>query len=320
MREYIIQRLLQFIPTLLLASIAIFILMNMTGGDPARMMLGSEATEAMVQAERERLGLNKPLPVRYAIWLNDLLHFRLGYSMTMGRPVASLVFYAFRNTMRLTLIAFGAAILIGGALGILAALNQNGPFDSLITALSSVGFAIPSFWLGILMILLFSVRLRWLPPSGIGDAEKGLIGNLPYLVMPVISIGFGHTAVFSRFVRTSLIEVLGKDYIRTAHAKGLMKSLIIMRHALRNALIPVVTVLGMSFATMLGGAVITESVFAYPGMGRLVVNAVLNRDYPVVQAALMLVVLVFIVTNLIVDLSYAYLDPRIRFSVSNKLK
>lgn len=314
MTKYIGRRLLQYIPTLFLASIALFALIQLSGGDPARMMLGPEATEEMVQAERIRMGLDKPAPVRYLIWLADVARLNLGHSLTNGRPVVSLIGNAFPNTVRLTMAAFLFSLVTGIPLGVLCALKQNKLLDSLITAVNSLALALPSFWLGILMILLFSVRLRWLPPSGAGEAENSFFENLRYLVMPMMSIGFGGMAIFSRFVRSALIDTLAADYVRTARAKGLAERAVIVRHALRNALIPVVTILGMSFAGLLGGAVVTESVFAYSGMGRLVITAIMNRDYPVVQGSLMLVVLIFLCANLIVDLSYAYLDPRVRLT------
>ncbi|MGH2460835.1 MAG: ABC transporter permease [Chloroflexota bacterium] len=311
MQRFLAQRLLLLVPTLFLASILIFGIIELAPGDPARMMLGTDATPQEVAAERVRLGLDKPLPVRYVIWLGDVAHLNLGVSLVNDRPVTALVLEAFPNTLRLAISALILSVLIGFPMGMVSALQRNRATDFLITSLASLGLAIPAFWLGILLILLFSVSLKWLPPSGLGDPSQGVLVGLEYLVMPVVTIAVSNLAVFSRFVRSSMIDVLAADYVRTARAKGLSEQVVVTRHALRNALIPVVTILGIQFGRLLGGAVITEAVFSYPGIGRLVVTSILNRDYPVVQATLMLVVLIFLATNLVVDLSYAFLDPRV---------
>jgi peptide/nickel transport system permease protein len=311
MLAYLARRWLALVPTLLLASVLIFAIIRLSPGDPIRMRLGTEATAEEVAAERERLGLDRPLVVQYAVWLSDLARFDLGRSQVNSRPVTALVAEHFPNTLRLSLTALLLAVLIGVPLGCLAAARQNTRTDALITGLNSVGLAIPAFWLGMLLIVLFSVTLQWLPPSGVGEAGRPWYASLNHLVLPVVTIAVSNLSVMSRFVRTAMIDVLGADYVRTARAKGVPDRLVLARHALRNALIPVVTVLGIQFGRLLGGAVVTEAVFAYPGIGRLVVTSILNRDYPVVQGALMLVVLVFLVTTIVVDLSYAYLDPRV---------
>lgn len=316
MQRYLARRILVLLPTLFLASVLIFAIIQLAPGDPARMMLGTQATAEEVQLERQRLGLDRPIPVRYAIWLSDVARLNLGRSQANNRPVAQLVAEAFPNTLRLTLSALTLAVLIGFPLGILAAVQHNRRADFVVTSLSSLGLSVPSFWLGILLILLFSVQLRWLPPSGVGDPGAPVFEGLRFLVLPVVTIAVSNLAVFSRFVRSAMLEVLSADYVRTARAKGLAERLVIGRHALRNALIPVVTIVGIQFGRLLGGAVVTEAVFAYPGIGRLVVNSILNRDYPVVQATLMFVVLVFLITNIVVDLSYAYLDPRVKLERS----
>ena len=312
MLRFLAQRLLLLLPTLLLASVLIFAIISLAPGDPARMMLGTEATPEQVAAERARLGLDRPLPVRYLIWLEDVARLNLGVSLVTDRPVSSLVLEAFPNTLRLALSALVISVVIGFPMGVVSALRQNRPTDFAITSLASLGLAVPPFWLGILLILLFSVNLRWLPPSGLGDPGAGIVASMPYLVMPVVTIAVSNLAVFSRFVRSSMIDVLSADFVRTARAKGLAEPVVVSRHALRNALIPVVTILGIQFARLLGGAVITEAVFSYPGIGRLVVTSILNRDYPVVQGTLILIVAVFLLANIIVDLSYAVLDPRVQ--------
>jgi ABC-type dipeptide/oligopeptide/nickel transport system permease component len=312
MQRYLIRRLLLLIPTLLLASVLIFAIIALAPGDPARMMLGSQATPEEIAVERERLGLDKPIPVRYAIWLTDVAQLSLGVSQSNRRPVSALIGDALPYTLRLALISLAVAMLIGFPLGILAALNANRRLDAIVTAVNSLGLAMPAFWFGLLLILFFSVGLKWLPASGIGEPNRPLYERLHYLIMPVATIAVSNLSVFSRYVRSAMIDVLSADYVRTARAKGLAENVVVVRHALRNAMIPVVTIVGIQFGRLLGGAVVTESVFAYPGIGRLVINSIANRDYPVVQATLMLVVLIFLITNIIVDASYAYLDPRVK--------
>lgn len=312
MQRYLIRRLLLLIPTLFLASVLIFAIIALAPGDPARMMLGSQATPEEVAVERERLGLDRPIPVRYAIWLTDVAQLNLGVSQSNRRSVSSLIADALPNTMRLALISLAVAMLIGFPLGVLAAINANRRIDAIITGINSLGLAMPAFWFGLLLILFFSVELRWLPASGIGDANQTFWQRLPYLIMPVATIAVSNLSVFSRYVRSAMIDVLSADYVRTARAKGLSEKVVIFQHALRNAMVPVITIVGIQFGRLLGGAVVTESVFAYPGIGRLVINSIANRDYPVVQGTLMLVVLIFLITNIIVDASYALLDPRVK--------
>ncbi|HKX16481.1 MAG TPA: ABC transporter permease [bacterium] len=312
MQGFLVRRLVLVVPTLFLASLVIFAIITLAPGDPVRMMLGTQATPDEVAQERARLGLDRPVPVRYAIWMTHVLRLDLGRSQVNDQPVARLVLQAFPYTLRLTAGALAVSVLIGFAIGILAALRQNRPADLVFTGLASLGLAVPSFWLGILLILLFSVTLGWLPPSGVAESGAPPLAALRYLVLPVVTVAVSNLSVFSRFVRTAMLEVLTAHYIRTARAKGLGERSVVIRHALRNALIPVVTILGIQFGRLLGGALITEAVFAYPGIGRLVVTSILNRDYPMVQAALMLVVLIFLVANTIVDISYAYLDPRVK--------
>jgi ABC-type dipeptide/oligopeptide/nickel transport system permease component len=303
---------LQLIPTLFLASVLIFAIITLSPGDPVRMMLGTQATPEEIQVERERLGLDKPIPVRYGIWLTDVASLNLGVSQSSRRPVSTLIGDALPYTLRLALISLAFSMLLGFPLGALAALNANRRLDAIVTGFNSLGLAMPSFWFGLLLIIVFAVQLRWLPASGVGEPSQAFYQRIPYYIMPVLTIVVSNMSVFSRYVRSAMIDVLSADYVRTARAKGLSESVVIARHALRNAMIPVITIVGIQFGRLLGGAVVTESVFAYPGIGRLVINSIQNRDYPVVQATLMLVVLIFLVTNIIVDLSYAYLDPRVK--------
>jgi ABC-type dipeptide/oligopeptide/nickel transport system permease component len=312
MQRYLVRRLLQMLPTLLLASMVVFMIINLAPGDPAAMMLGTEATDEELALERARLGLDRPLPVRYVIWLSDVVRGRLGSSMTLRLPVTTLIANALPNTLRLTLTVMSLSVVIGSTLGLFSALKQNSRLDTLITGASAVALSIPSFWLGILLILVFSVRLRWLPPSGARDPSGNALSNLRYLVLPTLSLMSASTAYQARWVRTCVIDVMASDYIRTARAKGLRERVVIARHALRNVMIPIVTVMGMQFGGMLGGAVVTESVFAYQGIGRLTIRSISFRDYPVVQGTLIFVAIVYLFTNMVVDLLYGFLDPRVR--------
>lgn len=311
---YLAQRWLALVPTLLLASVLIFAIIKLPPGDPVRMKLGTEATPEQVAGERTRLGLDRPLPAQCVAWLADVARLDLGRSMVNNRPVVDLVSEAFPNTLRLSLSDFALALLAGLPMGALTAVRQNSRLDTLITALNALGLAVPAFFVGMLLILLFSVTLRWLPPSGVGEAAGPWYANLRFLVLPVTTITISNLSVFARFVRSALIDVLGADYVRTARAKGVPERRVVGRHALRNAIIPVATVLGIQFSRLLGGAVVTEAVFAYPSIGRLVVTSIQNRDYPVVQGTLMLLVAIFLVTSIAADLCYAWLDPRIRES------
>lgn len=311
MLSFLVRRWLQLIPTLVLASVLVFTIIALAPGDPVRMKLGTEATPEQVAAERARLGLDRPVPIRYAVWVEDVVSLNLGRSLVNNRPVTTLIADAFPNTLRLALAAYLIALAIGLPLGCFAAMRANTRVDSFITGLNSLGLAVPSFWLGMLLILVFAVSLQWLPPSGVGNPGQPWYLSLQFLILPTVTIAVSNLSVFARFVRSAMLDVLSMDFVRTARAKGLREPVVVGRHALRNALIPVVTVLGIQFGRLLGGAVVTEAVFAYPGIGRLVVTSIQNRDYPVVQGALMLVVVIFLLTSIVVDLSYAYLDPRV---------
>jgi peptide/nickel transport system permease protein len=311
MLGYLVGRWLLLVPTLALASILIFGIITLAPGDPVRMKIGFEATAQEVATERERLGLERPMPVRYAVWLADVASLNLGRSLVNSRPVTGLIAEAFPNTLRLALAAFVISLMLGLPLGVVAAVRQNSRVDAIITGFNSLGLAIPAFWLGLMLILVFAVNLQWLPPSGVGNPGQPWYLSLQFLILPTATLALANMSVFSRFVRSAMLDVLGADFVRTARSKGLREMTVLSSHALRNALLPVVTIFGIQFGRLLGGAVVTEAVFAYPGLGRLVVTSIQNRDYPVVQGALMLVVVIFLLTSLLVDLSYAYLDPRV---------
>jgi len=315
MRDYIIRRILQVIPTLIIASVLIFAVIELAPGDPAAMMLGFEATNDQVEALRVDMGLDRPVIVRYFDWIWQTTKLDFGTSYINQKEVAGLIVEAFPKTLQLALSALIIAIIIGFTLGMISAVNRNKWIDNFLTSTSSLFLAVPNFWLGIMLILLFSVSLGWLPASGTGQiAGENWFLNFKYMALPVASLMFGQIAVFTRYMRSSMIDVLSTDYIRTARAKGLVERMVLAKHALRNALIPVVTIIGIQFARLLAGEVVIESMFAYTGLGRLVVNSILNRDYPVIQASLLFVVVLFIVVNFIVDISYGSFDPRIRLA------
>ncbi|MDI6725647.1 MAG: ABC transporter permease [Smithellaceae bacterium] len=304
--QYIIRRLLIMIPVLLGVSLIIFTMVRVIPGDPAIILAGPHANKEQVDQIRAQLGLDRHPVVQYFSFLGDLVQGDLGRSTRTGLPVTREIMARLPNTVVLALTAITLASLLGVLTGIIAGVKQNSIFDHLSMMIALFGLSMPVFWLGLMLMLLFSIQLGWLPSVG-ADSWK-------HLILPAITLGANSTAIIARMTRSSMLEVIRLDYIRTARAKGLTEKLVIWRHALKNALIPVVTVIGLQTGTLLGGAVLTEIVFAWPGIGRLLVEAILSRDYPVVQGLVLLVAVIFIFINLIVDLLYSYLDPRIRYT------
>jgi peptide/nickel transport system permease protein len=312
MSRYVIRRVLQTLPVLLLSTIVVFLFLHLIPGDPAVVAAGPDARPEDVAAARERLGLNTPLPVQYATWLGRVIQGDLGRSFVSQLPVARLIGGALPATIELTLAALAIAVLVGIPSGILAAITRQHWPDWLVALTNVVWLGVPNFWLGILLIIIFALILNWLPPGGRVPLLEEPGAAWRFLLLPALTLGVGLSASISRFTRSAMIEVLHEDYVRTARAKGLPRRLVISRHALRNALIPVVTVLGIQFGRLLGGAVVVESVFAWPGVGRLILNGVVDRDYLVVQGVLLLLVTAFVAINLLIDLLYGALDPRLR--------
>ncbi|AIS52197.1 nickel transport system permease protein NikB [Thermoanaerobacter kivui] len=307
MWRYLIKRLLYLIPVMFGVSIITFGLINLVPGDPAELILrsgGVEPTKEAIEALREELGLNDPLYVQYGRWLWRVLHGDLGKSFRTGQPVAEEIFSRFPATLELTCAAMVFMVCLAPLAGILSALYRHTFIDHLSRLGALLGTSLPGFWLGLLLIYLFAVKLGLLPVMGRGGPE--------HLVLPAVTLGFGLAAVYARILRASMLEVLGQDYIRVARAKGLKEKWVIGRHALKNALLPAVTLLGMSFGHLLGGAVIVETIFAWPGVGKFAVDSIFNRDYPVIQGYALFMAVVFVLINLLVDLSYVFLDPRIR--------
>ena len=333
MIRYIAQRLLMLIPVLIGISIITFVMIRLIPGDPARIMAGERATEEQVQRVRELWGLDKPLHEQYIIYMKNLARGNLGRSLKRNEAVTQELRWALPTTIELAFAAMFVAILIGIPAGIIAAYKQNSWWDLLVMVGSMVGISMPVFWLGLLLIYVFALKLGWMPPSGrlsvgvkitpitgmytvdalITGNWRGFLDALKHLVMPAVAVGTIPMAVIARMTRSSLLEVLRQDYIRTARAKGLAERAVIFRHALKNAFLPVVTIIGLQLGTLLVGAILTETIFALPGMGRLIVDRILSRDYPVVQGAVLVFAATFVFINLIVDISYAYLDPRIRY-------
>ncbi|GAA5338087.1 ABC transporter permease [Thermus scotoductus] len=305
MVTYALRRLLIAIPTLFGVVLLVFLMVRLAPGDPAVLLAGEFATPETLEAIRARYGLDRPLPEQFLIYLEALLRGDLGESARSRRPVLEELQTYFPNTVELASAAILVALLTGIPLGILAALRPGSGLDLGVMILALIGVSMPVFWFGLLAILIFSVELGWFPVAG--------KGTLAHLVLPAITLGVNATALLARMTRGALLEVLSQDYIRTARAKGLAERVVIFKHALRNALIPVVTVAGLEFGSLLAGAVITETIFAWPGLGQLLVGSILARDYPVVQGAVLLVATTFILVNLLVDLLYAWIDPRVRY-------
>lgn len=304
MQGYILRRLGHTVLVILGISMISFFFLHLSG-DPAGLMLPEDATREQVENLRREMGLEDPIHRQYLNFLGNALQGDLGRSIYTREPVARLILERLPATLELAFAALAIALVIAIPVGIISALKRGSFVDTLSMAVALFGLSMPHFWLGIMFILLFSVHLGWLPTSGRGTLEQ--------LIMPAMALGISLVALFARLTRSAMLEVLGQDYVRTARAKGLGEVLVVGKHALKNALIPLVTVIGMEFGFLLGGAVIIETVFAWPGVGRLIVQAILDRDYPVVQAAVMMLAVVFVVMNLLVDLVYVWLDPNITY-------
>ncbi len=305
MTAYILRRLLLLIPVLLGVSMIVFGMVRMLPGDPAVALAGVHATPEYVEHVRSEMGLDEPLPVQYGIFLLDALQGDLGRSTRTRQPVLVEIWPRFIRTLQLTAIALAIASLVGITAGVVSATRPYSLVDNTSMVMSLFGVSAPVFWLGLILMLIFSVNLGWLPSSG--------TGTMWHFILPSVTLAAQSTALVARMTRSSMLEVLGKDYIVTARAKGLKERIVNLKHALRNALISIVTILGLRFGILLGGAVLTETVFSWPGVGRLMVDSILARDYPIVQGSVMLLALLFVLINLFVDILYAFLDPQIQY-------
>ena len=311
---YIIKRLIAMLPVLVLVSLIVFTITHLTPGDPALIMLGEEATPQALTALRHELGLDQPLPVQYFVWLSHVLRGDLGRSIRTNQPVIEAIMQRLPVTLELTILALIISMTVAIPAGIISATRRNSASDLISTTLALLGISMPSFFLAILLIFVFSLKVRWLPPMGYTPFQKGVWENLRGMVLPAITLGTAAMAIVARLTRSTLLEALQQDYVRTARAKGLREQAVIYGHALKNAMIPITTILGLQIGFLLGGAVITETIFALPGVGRLVVASIFERDFPLVQGVVLFLALMHLVVNLIVDLLYAYLDPRIRMA------
>jgi peptide/nickel transport system permease protein len=310
--QYLVQRLLAAIPVMVMVATAVFLLLFLTPGDPAAVILGADAKPEQVAELRARLGLDQPVYVQLGSWYLRLLRGDLGQSIFENRPVTEAIMSRAEPTLLLTSLATLVAVTLGLAMGLLAALRHGRWQDNGAMLVAIAGVSMPTFWLGLNLIFLFGVVLGWLPVAGYEPLSSGLWESLRYLILPSVTLGLFQAALLARLTRSMMIETLGDDYVRTARAKGLAERAVVLRHAFRNAAIPLLTVIGLIFAALMGGAVITEQVFNIPGVGRMLIQAVARRDYPVVQGVVMIVAGLYVLINLLVDLLYGYLDPRLR--------
>ena len=306
-------RVLYIIPVMLLVSIIAFSILHLIPGDPVMIMLGVRAQPDTVEALRGQLHLDEPIIVQYFIWLKGVLQGDLGISIRNKIPVLELVIQRLPVTLSLAIISLSISVVVSIGIGILAAVRRNTFWDFGAMTFAVLGVSIPQFWMGIMVILLFSLVLRWLPAVGYVSFIQDPLESIRHLILPSLALGFSLAGYITRMTRSQMLEVLGEDYIRTARAKGLREAVVTYKHAFKNAMIPIVTVIGLNFAYLLGGTVLIEHIFALPGIGRLVLQSIYNRDYPVVQGVILIIALVFVVMNLIVDLTYKFLNPKIRY-------
>ncbi len=314
MITYLVRRVGSLAATLLVVGVVVFFVVRAVPGDVTSALLGQDATPQQIADLRDRLNLDQPLPAQFAAWFGGLLRLDLGTSTYMRLPVLSAIAQRVEPTAMLALTASIVAITLGITLGVIAAVKHGTVADYAVMVIAMLGLSLPTFWLGLLMILLFAVHLQWLPAAGYSPLADGPLNTLRYLLMPAVALGFSQAAIIARMTRSSVLDMLGEDFVRTARSKGLHPRAVVLRHALRNAMIPVLTVIGLSVATLAGGVVVTETVFNIPGAGRLVIESVQRRDYPVIQGAVIAVALIYALVNLLVDLSYLALDPRVRYA------
>jgi peptide/nickel transport system permease protein len=311
--QYVARRVLAIVPVLFGISVLVFVLVHLIPGDVAQILLGTQATQEQIETLRRTYGLDRPLPLQYADWLSHVVRGDFGVSLRTSRPVLPDLVSRFGVTVQLTMLSMLIALLVAIPLGVASAANRGRRSDAISRVVALLGLSIPNFWLGTMLILFVSVVLKWLPPPGFVSLLDNPWLAIQTLILPSLALGTAVAAFIMRMVRSSLLEVLRQDYIRTAHAKGLGEQVVLYRHALKNAFIPVLTVIGVQIGYLLGGAVIIESIFSLPGMGRFLLDSINNRDYSIVQGGVLFIALIFSVVNLLVDLVYGWLDPRIRY-------
>jgi peptide/nickel transport system permease protein len=317
MLSFLLRRIAAVLPVLLVVSLVVFLILRLAPGDPAAAIAGNNATNEDIAKIRTQLGLDESIAVQYGIWMGRVLQGDLGYSFYLSKPVTELIAQRVEPTLALALGTIVLAVLVAVPLGTLAAWRLGGWLDRLLSGFSVAGFSIPVFVIGYLLIYLFSIRLEWLPVQGykslLGPSGAGVWDWMRQLILPWLTLAMVYVALIARVTRASVSEALTEDYIRTARAKGLTETAVLLRHALANAAVPIVTVIGIGVALLIGGVVVTETVYAIPGLGSLTVDAVLNRDFPVIQGLVLMFSVSYVMVNLLVDLSYLFLDPRIRY-------
>jgi peptide/nickel transport system permease protein len=313
MLRFILHRLIATVPVLVLVAVFVFLLLRLTPGDPAAVIAGDSATVEQIEGIRDSLGLNRPIVVQFGIWFANLARGDLGESFFFKLPVAALIAQRLEPTFALAVATTLLAVVVAVPLGVLSAWRRGGWLDRTLMAFSTIGFSVPVFVLAYLLIWLFSLKLGWLPVQGYRRLADGFAPFLRHLILPAITLSVIYIALIARVTRAAVSEALSEDFVRTARAKGLPERTVLIRHALANAAVPIVTVIGIGFALLVGGVVVTESVYAIPGLGRLTVDAVLARDFPTIQGVILLFSVVYVLINLLVDLAYAAIDPRIRY-------
>jgi peptide/nickel transport system permease protein len=311
--RYLMSRLGGMLVVMAIVAVLVFALTRAAPGDPVAVLLGDQANAEDIERVKKVYGLDKPLPVQFGLWLKELAHGNLGESIFLQRPVTQALWERAEPTTLLALLSICIATLIGVPCGIVSAVYRGTLLDQLLTGFAMLGASVPSFWFGLVLMQIFAVYLGWFPVSGYGEPGASLAARVHCLILPAAVLGVLNSALITRFTRASMLDVLGEDYVRTARAKGLGEKRVVLKHALRNALVPIITVIGLTAALMIGGAVVTETVFGLPGVGNLVVSAVVRRDYPVIQGALLIVAVIYVVINFLVDLLYTLVDPRVKY-------
>jgi len=292
----------------------VFFIIHLIPGNPAAMMLGPEATPEEIDAFSRSMGLDRPIPIQFVEWISNVIRGDFGTSLFFqGQQVTKVVFEHFKVTLTLTVLGVVLAIILGITTGVIAAINHNNILDRIIMIITSAGVSIPNFWLGLMLVLFFAIRLSILPPAGFKPLSAGLGESLRYLILPAITLAFGQTSLIARMTRSNMLEVLRSDYVRTARSKGLSELMVNYKHALKNVLIPVITIIGLSFANLMGGAVVTEQIFNIPGVGRLLIKSVFTRDYPVIEGIVLYIAAMWVIINLVTDVLYVIIDPRIEY-------
>jgi len=313
MTAYIARRLLSMLPVMAIVALFVFLLLHLAPGDPAAIMAGDNATPDNIAQIRQKLGLDEPIWKQFIVWVASLAQGNLGNSMFWGDPVTTLIAQRAEPTISLAVTTIGVAVIIAVFLGVVVAANAGTGIDRFVMGFAVMGFSVPVFVVGYLLIFLFAIQLKWLPVQGYTPLADGILPWLRNLVLPSVALGLAYVALIARITRATMLDVLSEDYMRTARAKGVAATPLLLKHALKNAAVPIVTVIGIGVALLIGGVVITETVFNIPGIGRLVVDAIARRDYPIIQGVIMVFSGVYVLVNLLVDLSYTFFDPRIRY-------